>query len=154
MTAPGGPSDGGFTLIELMIVTAILAALAGLVVPSYLSAVETARRVKAIAEIKAIQTDLEMFRMQTGELPLTLAAAGLGQETDPWGRPYEYLNFETIHGNGKKRKDKNLVPINSEYDLYSLGPDGKSQTQIHVPVSRDDIIRADDGSFIDVASKY
>ncbi len=154
MKASSRRAEAGFTLLELMIVVALIASLAGLVVPSYLSSVEVARRVKAIAEIKAIQTDIEMYRMQFGALPLTLLDAGLDQETDPWGRPYEYLNFETINGNGKKRKDKNLVPINTEYDLYSLGLDGKSKTQLHVPVSRDDIVRADDGAFIDVATKY
>ncbi len=144
----------GFTLLELLIVTAILATIAGIVVPNYLSSLAIARNIKAITEIKAMQTDIEMYRMQTGSLPLTLADCGLAQEKDPWGNPYEYLNFSTVKGNGKKRKDKNLVPINTEYDLYSKGADGDTAMSLMPPKSHDDVIRANDGDFIDIATKY
>jgi general secretion pathway protein G len=52
------------------------------------------------------------------------------------------------------RKDKNLVPINSEYDLYSVGPDGRSVGPLTAKHSRDDIVMANDGRFIGVASDY
>jgi general secretion pathway protein G len=52
------------------------------------------------------------------------------------------------------RKDKNLVPINSEYDLYSVGPDGDSVPPLTAQPSRDDIVMANDGKFIGLASDY
>jgi general secretion pathway protein G len=52
------------------------------------------------------------------------------------------------------RKDKNLVPLNSDFDLYSKGPDGESVPALTAGVSRDDIVRANDGAFIGVAADY
>lgn len=49
---------------------------------------------------------------------------------------------------GKKRKDKSLYPLNTDYDLYSMGPDGKSQTPLTAKASRNDIVRAKNGAFI------
>ena len=53
----------------------------------------------------------------------------MGGLLDPWGNLYQYLNLSdpTIKDiKGKARKDRNLVPINSDYDLYSTGKDGKA----------------------------
>jgi general secretion pathway protein G len=47
-----------------------------------------------------------------------------------------------------------LVPINSTYDLYSMGKDGKTKAPITAQDSRDDIIRANDGLFIGLASDF
>ena len=55
---------------------------------------------------------------------------------------------------GKKRKDKSLHPLNSDYDLYSMGPDGRSVSPLTAKASRDDIIRANNGGFIGVAEDY
>ena len=52
------------------------------------------------------------------------------------------------------RKDKNLVPINSEYDLYSLGPDGDSMPPLTAKPSRDDIVMANDGKYIGPVEDY
>jgi len=54
----------------------------------------------------------------------------------------------------KPRKDRFLVPINSDYDLYSMGPDGQSNEPLTVPVSKDDIIRASDGAYVGVADNF
>ena len=43
---------------------------------------------------------------------------------------------------GKMRKNRFLVPINSEYDLYSMGKDGKTQMPLTAKASRDDVIFA------------
>ena len=45
---------------------------------------------------------------------------------DPWGNPYGYLNLGDKNANGHARKDHSLVPINTDFDLYSMGPDGRS----------------------------
>jgi len=73
---------------------------------------------------------------------------------DPWGNPYQYLNFDTVKGVGSVRKDRFLVPLNTDYDLYSMGKDGKSQTPLTAAASHDDIVRANDGRYIGLASGY
>ena len=57
-------------------------------------------------------------------------------------------------GVGQMRKDRFKVPINSDFDLYSMGPDGKSATPLTSKNSYDDIIRGSDGAYFGVASGY
>lgn len=64
----------------------------------------------------------------------------------------QYLNFAL--GTGQPRKDHALHPLNTEFDLYSKGKDGESQAPLSANVSRDDIIRANDGQYIGLASNY
>jgi general secretion pathway protein G len=52
------------------------------------------------------------------------------------------------------REDKNLHPLNSDLDLYSIGPDGKTNLPLTAKASHDDIIRANDGGYFGVASNY
>jgi len=76
---------------------------------------------------------------------------------DPWGRPYVYLKFPPSKGKappGGARKDRFLVPINSAFDLYSLGKDGNSVAPLTAAASRDDVIVANDGGFVGLASNY
>jgi general secretion pathway protein G len=74
--------------------------------------------------------------------------------SDPWGRPYQYLNIALAPNPGVLRKDKNLVPINTDYDLYSLGRDGDSVPPLNAAKSRDDIVRANNGAFIGKGEDY
>ena len=64
------------------------------------------------------------------------------------------MNFSDAVKKAKARKDHSLHPLNSTYDLYSKGKDGDSQSPLTAPASRDDIIRANDGGYIGVASGY
>ncbi len=64
------------------------------------------------------------------------------------------MDLSKIKGVGKARKNKSLVPLNTDFDLYSMGPDGKSKPPLTVKVSDDDIIRANDGRFIGIAKDY
>lgn len=57
-------------------------------------------------------------------------------------------------GGSQPRKDRFLVPINSDYDLYSVGPDGESAAPLTAAKSRDDIIRASDGAYVGVAVNF
>jgi general secretion pathway protein G len=52
------------------------------------------------------------------------------------------------------RKDRFLVPINTFFDLYSMGKDGQSVSPLTAQASRDDVIWANDGAFIGRASDY
>jgi len=137
----------GFTLLELLIVVAIIGTLASIAISTYHGTIQKAKTVRAIAEMKSIATTLDNFYQDNNFYPDTLEQAGLGGLRDPWGNPYQYANLATTP-HSQWRKDRNNNPINSFYDLYSKGSDGDSQTQVAGAKSRDDIIRAWDGKFI------
>lgn len=143
----------GFTLIELMIALAILVVVTMIAVPTYSSYLERAKVTQAETDIIAISAQINAYYEDAHAYPASLAAVGAAGKLDPWGRPYVYLDIETA-GVGGARKDKNLVPINTEFDLYSKGEDGVTAGPITAPQSRDDVILANDGKFIGLASDY
>ena len=119
--------NGGFTLIELMIVVVILGLLATIVMPRILDRPEQARRMKAKVDIRNIESTLALFKMDTGRFPTTSEGLealvtdpgikGYDEDAyldkvplDPWGNKYIYLSP------GVHRKD---------YDLESYGKDGE-----------------------------
>lgn len=274
----------GFTLIELMIVVAVLAILASIGVPQYQSAVRTARIAKARQELVTIAQAIDGYTANNGgQLPLTLYQVGFGGKRDPWGVPYCYLNYgdgtgdglqwaidaglldpsavqasvaPTVSGNGggseagggngnsgsgnggngqprrggfsiaippvataqqpsaraveraaatanahsavaraaaaamvadlareatpneasdlalglaaagsftvftgvavetTRRRDMYMFPLNSDYDLFSLGPDLRTAVALGSPLGQDDVIRANNGGFYGPASEY
>lgn len=149
----------GFTLIELLLVTAIIGTLAGLALPRLSELIERANVARAIGDIEAFQVEITTFEADGDSLPASLAAIGRANYLDPWDHPYEYFKFPPKKGKGGghpagARKDRFLVPINSTYDLYSMGRDGKTTSALTAKASRDDIIRANDGGFIGVAARF
>lgn len=143
-----------FTTIEVMVVTAILGVLLAVAVPTYQEYIDQTANVETIVELTSIALQIEDYFIENGRLPDTLEQIGLGTSRDSWGNLYQYLNISTVNGNGKLRKDKNLVPINTDFDLYSMGPDGSSVSPLTAKASRDDIIRANDGGYYGVAEDY
>ena len=124
-----------FTLVELMIVIIIIAAMAAMVVPRLNGRSEDARIAVAEADIKAnIAMALKLYETDNGAYPSTeqgLAALLVKPSTDPvplnwkgpylerkfidpWKRPYQYKCPGTRNPSG--------------YDLYSLGKDGVEGT--------------------------
>jgi general secretion pathway protein G len=145
----------GFTLVELAIVLAILGVLGALSLTQYLAYIDRVRVARAIIELKDISAQLDPIAFEGGALPNALADIGLGGRKDPWGRPYVYLRIRgSVFATAKSRKDQFLVPLNTDYDLYSRGKDGLSQPRITDPVSLDDVIRGNDGAFLGLAAKY
>jgi general secretion pathway protein G len=145
---------GGFTLLELMVVIAIIGTIIGIAVPMYHSYLDRARNAKAIAEISIMQTEIMGYELDNEEFPDSLSDIGRGSLLDPWENKYQYLSFANVKGKGKMRKDRFAVPLNTNFDLYSMGKDGKSQPPLTAADSHDDIVRANDGSFIGLASEY
>jgi general secretion pathway protein G len=148
------PQPCGYSLVELMIVVAIGALLAAIAIPSYREMVYNAQIVTAIADIKQVSHEITVFRMANRRYPDTLQEVGMDGKLDPWGRPYEYLLMASDEGKHNFRKDKNLHPLNSDYDLYSCGRDGQSVPPITAQHSRDDIVRANNGGFVGLATNY
>jgi general secretion pathway protein G len=124
------PSRGlrGFTLIEVLVVVAILGILAAIVVPRIMDRPDEAKRVAAKADVSALVQSLKMYRLDNGFYPSTdqgLAALSQRPTTqpvpsnwkqggylervpkDPWGGDYQYLS-PGVHG---------------EIDVFSLGAD-------------------------------
>jgi general secretion pathway protein G len=110
----GRPRRGaGYTLVEVMVVVFILGLLATLVAPRLLGRTDDARRAKAMADLKAIEQALNLYRLDAGRYPTTeqgLAALVRRPDRpplpakwnpdgyldrvpdDPWGRPYLYVS--------------------------------------------------------------
>lgn len=146
----------GFTLVELMTVVVVVGLLAAVALPGYAAIVERQRVAKAVVDLQDIAMLIERYRSTRFRVPLSLAELGVDLPKDPWDHDYQFLSFDssTPGLNGKIRKDHNLHPLNSEFDLYSLGKDGQSQSPLTAKASRDDVIWARDGAFIGLAEDY
>ena len=121
----------GFTLIEVMVVVVILGILAAMIVPKIMSRPDQAKIVKAQQDVMAIQSALDLYKLDNGFYPSTdqglqaLVTKPDGDPqpqnwksggylpstpTDPWSKPYQYLN-PGAHG---------------DVDVFSYGPSGKA----------------------------
>ena len=144
----------GFTFVEVLLVLVIAGVLVAIAVPSYQGYIERARAGETVVDVGTISTKIQEHERSKGALPDALSDVGYGDKRDAWGRPYEYLNLRNMKGNGKARKDKKLAPLNSDFDLYSVGPDGETEASLANKASRDDIVRARDGRFIGRAEEF
>jgi general secretion pathway protein G len=143
----------GFTLIEGMMAVAILGVAIAISIPIYDGYKLKINNAIAIKDIVNIQVAVESYNQANDAYPPSLTAVNMNLLLDPWGNPYQYLNLDGAPI-GQVRKDQALVPINTDYDLYSMGPDGASVAPLTAAMSRDDVVRANDGSFIGVAEDY
>jgi general secretion pathway protein G len=121
-----------FTLVEIMLVVAIIGILAALVIPKIAGKSEQARETATMADIRGgIKSALDQYNVDMGTYPSglqdLLSAPRNARNwhgpyfdpptipTDPWGNPYLYA-FPGKHNP-------------TGYDLWSAGPDGKSGDQ-------------------------
>lgn len=146
----------GFTLIELVLALAILGVLGSMAVSHYKGKMDTMKITQAKDDIKRIEVLIELFYTDHRDYPSSLHDVALGTMLDPWGNPYQYLVIPKGKEKGPSavRKDKSLHPINSDYDLYSMGEDGQSIAALTAKASHDDIIRARNGQFVGPASDF
>lgn len=117
----------GFTLLELLVVVAIIGLLVGYVAPRYFGQIGKSEVTTAKAQIDALDKALDQYRLDTGRYPSTeLGLNALVQRPqdepkwngpylkkavplDPWGKPYQY------RAPGEK----------GDFDIVSLGKDGQ-----------------------------
>jgi general secretion pathway protein G len=154
-----------FTLIELLIVMALLSTLTAIVVPLYLDYMNDIRVMKARMQLMTLAEAIDDYDQIHGCFPASLDELGEKvPRTDPWGSPYQYLRIRgssRVLGKSDRskaptgaRKDHWMVPLNLDYDLYSKGKDRQSQAPLTAPVSHDDVIRAMEGGYFGLASEY
>lgn len=124
--------QGGFTLIEIMVVVVILGILAAFAVPNIMNNPERARLTQAKHDIRTLESQLEMYRLDNHRYPTTDQGLEALVErprsepeppnwqeggymrsvpTDPWGNAYQYLHPDDADG---------------RIMIYSLGPDGRT----------------------------
>ena len=153
----------GFTSHEMIIGIAIFAIFAAIAVPNYIKFREKARVELAITELRFIEKEIKNYWIDNGELPDDLSAIGMGDMVDPWGRPYNYRRIsesdkskedEAQDYNGQTLKDHFLHPINTDYDLFSVGKDSKSTATLTAKITQDDIVRANNGGYMGLVSNY
>jgi general secretion pathway protein G len=145
------------TLVELLLAIAILGTLSAIAVPSYSNYIHKARNSTAITDIRKIELEVTKFQVERGTLPNSLVQAGLTNQIDPWGRPYQYVRVEGLSKHEREQKcrwAKFEKPLNDDFDLYSTGKDGRTKPRIDHKDSFDDIVRANGGAYIGPASEY
>ena len=129
----------GFTLLELLVVLAIIGLLVGLVAPAALHQLGSAKEKIAHQSIERLTNVLDMYKLDVGSYPTTdqglqaliTAPHGVARwngpymkgskiPEDPWGRPFQYHNPSQRPGH--------------EVDLYSLGPAGQPGGAAEAPI--------------------
>jgi len=129
LRARTGRRDGGYTLVELLVVVAILGLLTLIATPFVIGYLDRTKVSTAKTEVANIEAGLDLFKLDVGRYPTTaegldaLQHAPQGVDNwngpymkkatglkDPWGRPYLYRS-PGEHG---------------DYDLYSWGAKGET----------------------------
>lgn len=142
-----------FTLVELMLVVVAVALLTTMAMTSYEKFMDRARNAQAASDIREIDAIITRFYTQQSRYPLNLAEIGVSKK-DPWKNDYVYLDFSVVPSDSWKRKDGNLQPINSDYDLYSKGKDKASKLPISSGTGADDIVRGRNGNYVGLGKDY
>ncbi len=147
-----GTKQRGFSILELMATIMFLGVLASFAIPAFVGYTERARVNAAVGEIGRVSVELHRWRLNNGSgaFPDTLAAAGITMPDDPWGNSYVYEDVATA---GTVRTHSGAA-VNTEFDLYSRGPDGSSATSLTASSSLDDIVLARDGAYVGMAEYY
>ena len=159
--------QNGMTFAEVLIVVVIAAILTVFAVPMFGNAspncddpdarqgpMMRAKIAQVTGDIGKIHMALSRYELSYSRYPESLAGVGLGDLRDPWGNPYQYLVVFGRKDVGPVRKDHNLKPVNTGYDIYSMGPDGVTASPFTSTPGKDDIVMANDGDYFGLACQY
>lgn len=159
--------QAGVTFMELLIALVIAAILGTIAIPIFGGSTPDcdnpdarqgplmrARIAQITGDLGEIHLSASKFEMSNNRYPENLAEIGLDHLRDPWGNPYQYLVVFGRPDVGPVRKDHNLKPVNIGYDVYSMGPDGRTATPFTSTLGKDDIVMADDGDYFGLACQY
>ncbi|HEX9772963.1 MAG TPA: type II secretion system major pseudopilin GspG [Steroidobacteraceae bacterium] len=122
------PRHAGFTLLEIMVVVVILGILAALVAPNVIRRIDDANVTKARQDIRAIETALNLYRMDNFRYPTTEQGleALVKQPADPNVRNWKQGGYVTLRKDPWGNDYAYIAPgTRGEYDLYTLGADGQ-----------------------------
>lgn len=127
-------SNRGFTILEVMIVIAILGMMATLVVGNLMDNSDEAKVQSTAIEIKNLESLLDMYKLKAGKYPTTeqgLEALVSIPEIEPVPRRYPENGFLDKLPNDKWGNPYQLVSPGEmgKYDLFSMGPDGIAGTE-------------------------
>jgi prepilin-type N-terminal cleavage/methylation domain-containing protein len=130
----------GFTLVELLVVVAVLGVLVLMAIPAYNQYITSTKNKRCIGDIRTIDKAITSYYLEKNVYPANLSEVGMGNQRDPWGRPYRYNTPYSL-------KDSLGFFLNNDYDLYSEGKDGASSDDDSDPSSADDIVRMNSGVY-------
>ena len=124
----------GFTILEVMIVIAILGMMATLVVGNLMDSSDEAKVKSTAIEIKNLESILDLYKLKAGQYPSTeqgLEALVSAPEIEPVPRNYPANGFLDELPQDKWGNDYQLVNPGEigRYDLFSVGPDGEAGTE-------------------------
>ncbi len=153
-----GDSDKGFTLVELIVVVAILAVLALLAIPSYNNYVLLAKNSRTMSDIRLLEKEIDAYILDKNTLPASLADIRRDTFPDAWNHPYVFYPIDTTVVppalDPLQRIDRFMNPLNTDFDLYSLGPDGLTNLDISQLDGQNDIIRASGGGYVGTGKAF
>jgi general secretion pathway protein G len=113
----------GFTLIEIMIVVAIIGLIASLIMPNLLGRYERSKEEITKAQVEMLSTSVQAFMVDTGRCPTALSELVSSQEAR-WRGPY--LSKKEVPLDAWNHEYEYKCPgENGPFDLYSLGPNNK-----------------------------
>lgn len=146
----------GMALVEIVMSVMLVTLVLTLMVPAALRLVDKAKQDSVTGQLREIQEKVDEFHKTHSRYPISLSEIYESVPVDPWNNPYQYLSLaEGLQKTrGQARKYKGMKMINSDYDLYSMGPDGKSAPPLTAEPARDDIIRANNGRYIGGVNEF
>lgn len=140
-----------FTLLEVLLVGALLTILATIAMASYNKFTDRARNAQAAADVREIEAAITKFEVMNNRLPISLAELGQNKE-DPWGNSYQFVDLGV--NPRQARKDGNRKPLNGDFDLFSKGKDKATANRIDIAPGADDIVRGRNGRYIGLGKDY